>query len=256
MFNYKLFRNLFHLYILAGIAGLLLKLIPVWTFITGLLLFLIVILIGVFNLKLSFFMPVFYRGSKYKKQLLLTFDDGPDPEYTIEILNILSKYGIKAVFFCIGKKVQKYPNITKEVVSRGHVVGNHTWSHKWEFTLAGSGKVKEELIETDRIINEITGKRLRLFRPPFGVVNPVIAKETLALNYKMVGWSVRSLDTVLKPDRMRLRVMKQIGPGKVMLFHDNRKNTIEILPQIIEECMENGYEFVGIEEVLGLKPYH
>jgi len=256
MFNYKLFRKLFHLYILSGIAGLLLKLFTIWVFIAGLFLFLIVILFGVFNLKLSFFMPVFYRGDPGKKQLLLTFDDGPDPQYTIGILNILRRYGIKAVFFCVGEKAKKYPDIIQEVVSGGHVIGNHTWSHNWKFTFAGAKRVKKELIETENIIKKITGNRTQLFRPSFGVLNPIIAGVVNTLNYKTVGWSSRSLDTVLSPGKMKLRVIKQIGPGKVILFHDNRKGTLEILPQIIENCIERGYEFVGIEEALGLKPYH
>ena len=255
MFRYKLFRKLFHLYILAGIAGVLLKLVPAWPFYLGLFLFLIVLLFGVFNLKLSFFMPVFYRGKPGKKQLLLTFDDGPDPEYTPKILKILNNYDIEAVFFCIGKKSQKYPDLIQKIVANGHVIGNHTWTHSWKFTFAGSEKVEKELTETERIINKIVGKRPRLFRPPFGVTNPIIAKTVHELNYKTVGWSIRSLDTVMKPDRMKLRVTNQIGHGKVILFHDNRKSTLEVLPAIIEDCISHGYEFAGVEEVLGLKPY-
>lgn len=255
MFRYKLFRKLFHLYILAGIAGVLLKLIPAWPLYLGLFLFLIVLLFGVFNLKLSFFLPVFYRGKPGKKQLLLTFDDGPDPEYTPKILKILNNYDVEAIFFCVGKKVRKYPDIVKKMVAKGHVVGNHTWTHSWKFTFAGTDQVRKELLDVERLIDKITGKRPRLFRPPFGVTNPIIAKAVQELNYNTVGWSIRSLDTVLKPDRMKLRVMHQIDPGKVILFHDNRKGTVEMLPEIIEDCISHGYEFAGVEEVLGLKPY-
>ncbi len=200
-------------------------------------------------------MPVAYMGEPDKNQLLLTFDDGPDPESTPEVLKVLNKYGIEATFFCVGEKVQKYPDIFQKIVANGHAVGNHTWSHSWKFTFFAARKVKKELYDTEFMIEKITGKRTRLFRPPFGVTNPIIAKAVQGLNYKTVGWSIRSLDTVFKPEKMKFHVMRQIGPGKVILFHDNRKGTVEMLPEIIEDCLSRGYEFAGVEDVLGLKPY-
>lgn len=255
MSKYKLFLLLFFVYVITGITGFIMTWFPVWFFFTGLTAFLIVLIIGVFDLRVSFFMPVLHRGKPAGNQLLLTFDDGPDPVHTPEILRILEKSGIRAVFFCIGVKMQQYPELIGSMMEKGHVIGNHSMLHEWQFTVAGAGRVETELKQTAYTIEKITGKKALLFRPPFGVTNPSIAGAVKQLGYKTMGWSVRSLDTVLNPEKMKLRVLKRLGPGKVLLFHDNQPGTVKALPEIIAGCARLGYSFEGVETVLGIKPY-
>jgi peptidoglycan/xylan/chitin deacetylase (PgdA/CDA1 family) len=252
MSRFRIFLVLFVVYTVAGIAGSYAGHIPVWFFCTGLFAFLAVLTIGVFNLSISFFMPVIHRGKRDGNMLLLTFDDGPDPVTTPEILRTLEKYNIRAVFFCTGFKMCQNPELVKTMVEKGHGIGNHTMWHSWKFTVSGTDRIVRELNETGQLIKEITGKETGLFRPPFGVSNPNIAAAVRKLKYKPVGWSIRSLDTVYSPEKVRQRVLNQLGPGKVILMHDNLGGTSRVLPEIIEGCISKGYRFGGTMAVLGI----
>ncbi len=255
MTKYKLYRGLFIFYLVAGGALIFTGFMPVWIFWTVLLIFFTVLIAGVFVLKLSFFMPVIARGDKTQKQLLLTFDDGPDPALTPQVLDILDENGVQAVFFCIGMKVKKNPELVSEMVSRGHVVGVHSMSHSLKFTFGSTDYVKREIRETGQLIEEITGESPVLFRPPYGVSNPHIAKAVRGLGYKTIGWSLRSLDTILDKEKIKSRIYIRLGSGKVILLHDNRKTTVDILQELISHCRSSGYIFSGIREMLGIKPY-
>jgi len=165
--------------------------------------------------------------SENKSKVQLTFDDGPHPEITPEILKILKKYNQKAVFFCIGKNIEKYPEIAKQIIAEGHTIGNHSFSHSYFFDFFGTKKVIEELEKTNRLIKNISGKDCQIFRPPYGVTNPNIAKAAKILNLQIVGWSVRSLDTV-KNKKQVLKRLEKLKPGDIVLFHDTKSKTLEI----------------------------
>jgi len=199
--------------------------------------------------QLWYFIPLFiwlailFRGSKNicsqfytevkctsdnKSKIQLTFDDGPHPEITPEILKILKKYNQKAIFFCIGKNIEKYPEIAKQIIAEGHLIGNHSFSHSYFFDFFGTKKVVEELEKTNRLIKNISGKDCQIFRPPYGVTNPNIAKAVKILNLRIIGWSIRSMDTV-KNKKQVLKRLKKAKPGDIVLFHDTKKDTPEIL---------------------------
>ncbi len=166
--------------------------------------------------------------SENKSKVQLTFDDGPHPEITPEILKILKKHNQKAIFFCIGKNIEKYPEIAKQIIAEGHTIGNHSFSHSYFFDFFGTKKVIEELEKTNRLIKNISDKDCRIFRPPYGVTNPNIAKAVKILNLQVVGWSVRSSDTV-KNKKQVLKRLEKVKPGDIVLFHDTKANTPEIL---------------------------
>ncbi len=152
-------------------------------------------------------------------------------------------------------KIKKNPELVSEMVSRGHIVGVHSMFHSLRFTFGSTDYVTREIRETGQLIEEITGESPVLFRPPYGVSNPHIAKAVRGLGYKIIGWSLRSLDTILDKEKIKSRIYKRLGSGKVILLHDNRKTTVDILQDLISHCHSSGYIFSGIREMLGIKPY-
>ncbi len=167
-----------------------------------------------------------------KSQIHLTFDDGPHPVITSRILQILKNYDQKAIFFCIGKKIEQYPEIVKQIIEHGHEIGNHSYAHTIAFDFMSTKKVIAELKKTNKLIEQYTDKPVRFFRPPFGVTNPNIAKAVNITNLKTIGWSIRSLDTVKKKSTVLKNIHKAI-PGDILLFHD----TIPHTPEILEEFL-------------------
>ncbi len=170
--------------------------------------------------------------SNDKSKIHLTFDDGPHPEITPQILKILNKYNQKAVFFCTGKNIEQYPEIAKQIVNEGHAIGNHSYSHSYYFDFFATTKVIAELEKTNQLIKELTGKDCKIFRPPYGVTNPNIAKAVKILNLQVIGWNIRSLDTV-KDKKQVLRRLQKAKTGDLILLHDTKKQTPEILDEFL-----------------------
>jgi peptidoglycan/xylan/chitin deacetylase (PgdA/CDA1 family) len=175
-------------------------------------------------------------------EVVLTFDDGPHPEYTLQILNILDAYKVKAVFFMIGKNVEAYPTIAREVADRGHQIGIHSHHHALSFGFLRANNLRKELEECADVIENITGIRSYLFRPPFGVTNPLVARAAKWQNLATIGWNVRSFDTATEnPDKIITRVMKKVDFGSIILLHDRLSQTCEALPQIITKIKGTGF---------------
>ena len=128
---------------------------------------------GAFDIRLGYFMPVYWRKKgALKGQIALTFDDGPTA-YTAEILALLKQYGHTATFFCIGKQVEAYPEVARRIVREGHSLGNHTYRHPTNFGFLAETDLRAEMQAADKAIARVTGKKVCLFRPPFGVSNPI-----------------------------------------------------------------------------------
>jgi len=204
-------------------------------------------------------------GQPKGKQVVLTFDDGPDPKYTPEILDILKQFDVKADFFIVGENAEEYPDIIKRMYSEGHEVGNHTFTHP-NIAYTSPLRTKLELNTTQRLIQEITGHSTVLFRPPYEAdAEPYLASEILPIlraqkmNYIMVGEKVDPEDwTQPATNELVKRVLTPIynGEGNVILLHDaggDRTHTVEALPMIIKDLKEHGYRFVTISELLGKK---
>jgi len=213
-------------------------------FVLVIVIFLVFLTWGVMTPQINYFLTAIHRI--VKPYVLLTFDDGPDPEITPRILKILNDNRIKAVFFVIGSKAEKYPEIIREITHSGHLVGNHTYSHSPLFPLSSAVQVRKEIERTNDIIRNITGKDVELFRPPVGYTNPIIARVSSSMHLTVVGWKKRTYDTVLKnTDILYRRLLSLTKPGSIILLHDNLHHTEAVLSKYISEAQKNGIIFVN-----------
>ena len=197
------------------------------------------------------------KGAVKDKVVTLTFDDGPDELMTPKVLDVLKRYDIKAVFFLIGEKVDKNPDIVRRIVEEGHIVANHTYSHSGLFPLSGKGKVMQELQKCGESIKNAIGRYPLLFRPPFGVTNPIIGRAVNAQGLKTIGWSIRSLDTVDGKTRAEIlrKVEAKLRPGAIILLHDRCAKSDELLESIIESALNRNYSFIPLDKMLKIDVY-
>lgn len=207
---------------------------------------------GVFDIGSQFFIRTYWKGPKGK--VAITFDDGPHPVYTPRILQVLDQERVPATFFTIGKHAAQHPDILKAVHAAGHLIGNHTYSHAYVFS---QKKAEEQIGKGEEVIRGITGKRPRYFRPPFGVMNPKIARAVSMLGKVVIGWDLRTRDGARQSKKAILRrVRNRIGRSSILLFHDTNPVTAEALEEVIHLCRKNGTEIVPLSELIGVEPYH
>lgn len=186
-----------------------------------------------------------------KRMIALTFDDGPDLVHTPKVLDVLSAYGVSALFFCVGNKAELYPDIVKRMVDEGHVLGNHSYSHSNGFPVLGRKHMRSDLKYCTDILERISGKRITFFRPPFGVINPTIGSLVREFGFQTIGWSIRSLDTMsCSRARILSRVMKRVHPGAIVLLHDNQEYSEQLVEQLIVGIRASGYEIVSLERLI------
>jgi peptidoglycan/xylan/chitin deacetylase (PgdA/CDA1 family) len=198
----------------------------------------------------------------------LTYDDGPHPVFTPEILGILDRYGVKATFFMIGSEMEQYPDIVKEVIARGHAIGNHTYTHPQaappkrlrlrrlgNIEVDTAAQVFREIEECERVIERMTGMRTHIFRPPLGLVDRTVSRIVDEQGYRTILWTV-SADhhDAPTPQLMAQRVLKRIRPGAIILAHDGslgiRWKDVAATPIIIQSLLKRGYRFVTVPELL------
>lgn len=183
----------------------------------------------------------------YRNKIALTFDDGP-AEHTSTILDILKREKIKATFFVIGKNIVGNEIILQRIVDEGHIIGNHSYHHGFNFDWQSVDKMIREISMTNDAINSVTGIETKLFRPPYGVTNPNLAKAIRATNMKSTGWNLRSFDTTAKDERTLLhKILSKINGGDIVLLHDRCSITEKILPNLIQELKRRGFEFIAVE---------
>lgn len=211
---------------------------------------------GSANIQSGFYVKVHCSSDTAEKKIAITFDDGPNTEITPEILAVLAEYNAPATFFVIGKNIQGNENIVRQMDKGGHTIGNHTFSHSFFIDFKSKlGFIYELDITSDAVYN-IIGKRMKFFRPPYGVTTPHLAKAAKALNYNVIGWNVRSLDTTDdNEETITKRVLSQVKPGAIILFHDTSEKTVQVLKQTLNFAKENGFKIVSIEELLNIKAY-
>jgi len=220
------------------------------------LLYSLVLFYGCAYINSNFFLPVICAANTIEKEIAISFDDGPVEKYTPQILQILNEHDVKAAFFCIGNRIKPRAGIFEILHKEGHLIGNHSYSHHFFFDLFSSGSMLSELQLTNRIVEEETGLRPKLFRPPYGVINPNLKKAIERGNYTTVGWSVRSMDTRIKDEaRLLEKINNSVKPGAVFLFHDTSATTLAILPSFIQRAKENGYKFVRLDKMLNVQAY-
>ncbi len=206
---------------------------------------------------------LFRRGPSSFPVVALTFDDGPHPYYTNQILDILKENGVRATFFLVGKHVEMYPDVVLRICEEGHEIGNHTYSHQRMLGMSAK-QVMHEITRTENAIRDVTGYETRLFRPPQGLYTSTVLEVLQEMKYTMVLWSVSSQDWAEPSWRQIVRtVLKSTGSGDIILFHDNgdllgaqggdRSNTVRALPVLIQGLKQEGYTFVTCTEMMVLR---
>lgn len=189
------------------------------------------------------------------KAIALTFDDGPLPATTMELLPILAQYNVPASFFMLGSNVEKYPEVVKAVHQGGHVIGSHSYSHPQLPSLAPE-VLRQEVQRTDQAIYQLTGEVPKNFRPPYGAVDGPTAK---IIGKAIIQWDVDSEDwRSLNTTKIVERVKGSVDDGSIILMHDIYPETIQAVPQIIEALKTQGYQFVTVNQLLAnqQKPLH
>lgn len=194
-----------------------------------------------------------YASNTRLPQIALTFDDGPYPPHTSEILAILQKYGVKATFFCIGQSIVAHPDIVKEAYAAGHLIANHSWSHA-NMSALSSSRIISEITWTSEAIEQIIGVKPRFFRPPYGAFNSQVLKQADRLGLTTVIWDVRATDWS-RPgvDLIISRILNRSTQGSIILLHDgrgDRSQTVAALPPIIEGLQQRGFSFVTLEQMM------
>ena len=217
--------------------------------------YLATVVYGVFTVRADFFLSLFNEGAASDKRIALTFDDGPS-ENTKAVLDILKKYNIKATFFLIGSKVALHQEVLKRLVEEGHQVGNHTYNHSKSTGFYAVSKLNKELESTRAVVKNYTGLNMKLYRPPFGVTTPNLAKVVSQLRLNVIGWSVRSFDTTRQSaESIIQRVLKQAKPGSVVLLHDDREKCARVLETIIPHLLKQHYTFATVGELFKIEAY-
>lgn len=211
------------------------------------------------SIRSGVYVRAFCREKTDRKVVYLTFDDGPHPPETERVLDVLRERGARATFFLIGSKVSGNEAVLHRMLEEGHALGLHTYSHAGTFPLLSFDKMLADVNEGKRAVESVAGKKLSLFRPPFGVTNPTIAKVIRTLGLQTVGWDVRSFDTMFCKSSEHSckqsghgwyvpvveRIMKQVRPGSVILLHDRLDGASELLSLLLDSLAASGYDFTS-----------
>lgn len=184
-----------------------------------------------------------WRIKTTQPQLYLTFDDGPHPEVTPRILDIMKQANAKATFFCLGKNIERYPELFQEIIQNGHAVGNHTWNHLHAFKVSPQEYINE-VKKTELLV------KTNLFRPPYGKLTPKLY-QSLRKTHRIVMWDVLSgdFDPSVSGEICAQRVIKHSRSGSIIVFHDSTKAWSRLqnaLPQVIDYFQQQGYGFLKL----------
>lgn len=181
------------------------------------------------------------------KKIALTFDDGPHPVYTQEMLDLLEREKVPATFFLLGQNVELYGELVKEISDEGHLIGNHTYHHV-QITTLPAEQAYEEIDKTSSLIKELTGKGTEYVRPPFGTWNEGLETK---LDLIPVMWTIDTLDwTTQNVDWIVNQVVKNAKENDIILMHDSYESTVQAAERIIMLLEADGFEFVTVDEVL------
>lgn len=186
------------------------------------------------------------------KVFALTFDDGPWPQYTDEVLEVLARYQVKATFFMLGREVHRRPSLARKVRDAGHAIGNHSWDHPKRPRNPGS-----QVARADNAIKAAVGFNPTLFRPPYGIVNNGMARESMQEKQSVILWSVDADDWMRRSStKIANSIIRNATPGGIALLHDgggDRSRTVAALPLVITTLRQRGYRFVTVPELLRLR---
>lgn len=203
----------------------------------------------------SFFIETLCSAATSQPHIALTFDDGPAAT-TPAVLDILARHGVPATFFCIGQRVLEKPELLRQMDTAGHLIGNHSFTHHFFLDLFPTSRLSREIQDTDAAIAAAMGRRPRLFRPPYGVTTPNLARAIRQAGHLCIGWNVRSMDTMEKDEQRLLgNMLRALTPGAVFLFHDSSAATLGMLDEFITQAHRRGFCIVPLDQLLGVSPY-
>ncbi|HEX7705124.1 MAG TPA: polysaccharide deacetylase family protein [Thermoanaerobaculia bacterium] len=189
--------------------------------------------------------PVITRFTTTRKEVWLTIDDGPESD-TPQLLDLFDSRGVKATFFVKGSLASRYPDIIHDIAARGHSIGNHSQNHpSGTFWCLTPSRIASEIDQCNRTLTELTGFSPTWFRAPVGMKNPAVHPLLDERGMRLIGWSSRGFDAVLRnPERIARSVLRDLEPGAIILLHQGQPHSIEILDRVITASQEQGYSFV------------
>ncbi|MFT3773627.1 MAG: polysaccharide deacetylase family protein [Minicystis sp.] len=239
--------------------GLILGPLPFYVPIAAVTAYILLIGAGVAFLRLGMFVDVVWRGPREARGVALTFDDGPSPEHTPKILDLLDRARVKATFFVIAKKALAHPEVVRDIARRGHAIGVHGYDHDRLLSLRSPQRVSDDIEKAITAVESITGQKPSLYRPPVGLTSPRIARALEWFDVTVVGWSVRALDgwKGAEPEKVAARVARRLGDGAIVLLHDAaerdnfRPASVEALPRILEAMRNRDLEGVRLDAWVG-----
>jgi peptidoglycan/xylan/chitin deacetylase (PgdA/CDA1 family) len=224
----------------------------------------VVVMRIVFDINSSFWAPTLWRAPRPTNAVALTFDDGPDPEFTPRVLRILAEKKVPAAFFVVGRRADAHPELLAETVRGGHLVAGHTYNHDLSFHFRLWGGVRREIDACNRAIVRAIGREPLLFRSPQGFKNPALGDVLREQGLTAVGWQVRGLDAIERdPEAIFHRIVRGAKPGGVIAMHDgggllgtqSRQPTLDALPRVIDALRASGLEFARLDALLDVEPY-
>lgn len=197
-----------------------------------------------------------YSVQTSEKKVAISFDAAWGDDRTMDILDNLDKYNVKATFFLVKFWAEKYPQDVEEIQKRGHEIGNHSATHP-DMTGLTSEKISSELKDTSDVIKKITGQKTTLFRPPFGAYDNHVIETCEAEGYKVIQWSVDSLDWKdISTEQIVERVTRNVKSGDIILFHNNAERVSEYLPLVLKSLQDQGFQIVPVGQLIYYKDYH
>ena len=200
----------------------------------------------------------FYGARRGAKQIALTFDDGPNDPYTLNLLDVLARHQVRATFFLIGRYVRQRPDIVSAIAKAGHVIGNHTFTHPL-LIFASAAQIRSEILQCREAIYEAAGEHSNLFRPPFGGRRPGVFRVVRSLSLEPIMWNVTGYDwNPQSADYIEQKVRRRVRGGDIVLLHDgghavfgaDRSRTVEATERLIARYLSDGYEFVTVPTML------
>lgn len=192
-------------------------------------------------------------------EVAITIDDGPDPQVTPQVLSLLGSHGVSASFFCVGERVERHPELAREIVRRGHAIENHTQRHRHTFSLLGPGGIEAELMEAQDSIVQATGESPRFFRAPAGLRNPFLEPVLHRLNLRLASWTRRGFDTVnADAADVHRRLVRSLRGGDILLLHDGNSARgrsgapviMEVLPRLLDTLQSRRLQPITLRAAL------
>jgi peptidoglycan/xylan/chitin deacetylase (PgdA/CDA1 family) len=209
-----------------------------------------------FFIRSGYHMKALCNAMTEEKIVSITFDDGPDDMLTPQLLDHLQDLGIPATFFCIGKKVNGNEKILKRMHREGHLIGTHSYSHSNWFDLFSPARMRKELENSVHAVLEATGMKPLLFRPPYGVINPMLKRALHGSGLQVIGFSNRAWDTSNRKQEIILaRIMKNLKPGDIILLHDTVRESAEVIKTLAEQMKQAGYRILPLDQLLKITAY-